>query len=201
MFWYFAKWLYECIIQVLKRLKDSISAFSIYWDAFWYFSRRCNNICIAIFALQHLLQVVATDLKWTLFFKLFGIIHTTRKQMLLNSFHTNFSNNNFQFVSNTSFFMRTRGRRKPLSHYLWGKNIAHKITTYFGNKICCPRTHQSSMNPAKWIKICILLYLWSVNWIIKCEWQTIINTFRQFSYYPLCRIKYVKNIIKFLSIY
>ena len=97
--------------------------------------------------------------------------------------------------------MRTRSRRKPLSHYLWGKNIAHKITTYFGNKICCPRTHQSSMNPAKWIKICILLYLWSVNWIIKCEWQTIINTFRQFSYYPLCRIKYVKNIIKFLSIY
>ena len=103
MFWYFAKWLYECIIQVLKRLKDSISAFSIYWDAFWYFSRRCNNICIAIFALQHLLQVVATDLKWTLFFKLFSIIHTTSKQMLLNSFYTNFSNNNFQFVSNTSF--------------------------------------------------------------------------------------------------
>ena len=97
--------------------------------------------------------------------------------------------------------MRTRSRRKPLSHYLWGKNLAHKITTYFGNKICCPRTHLSSMNPAKWIKICILLYLWSVNWIIKCEWQTIINTFRQFSYYPVCRIKYVKNIIKFLSIY
>ena len=92
-----------CIIQVSKRLKDSISAFSIYWDAFWYFSRRCNNICIAIFALQHLLQVVATDLKWTLFFKLFSIIHTTSKQMLLNSFYTNFSNNNFQFVSNTSF--------------------------------------------------------------------------------------------------